>query len=214
MPRVTSTFGICALILGLSGFYGLSHHSANTVMAKAIMGNAEAIQAGWGHISTSFSIDSTLTDPGALAPVLEPQYNALDWVVYGEHVMTADYKEEFKRIEYSPLMEGMHITAPNGELHYGVGGARLMKMTVLADGTTAIFYREVFQPVIESLLALYDPKPFNVLGDDTGIVRYGKLDGHEYALGIYLMKHQEAQNSMATTSGHDLIKNLDHSNGR
>lgn len=186
MPRVKLILSVIALTLGLASYYALANYSAYHSAATTLMSNARALQTNWQELTTRLNLDPAVTEPGALAPVLARKHSALDWLVYGEHVMNEDYKEEFQALGIEPLMKNMHVTAPDGKLHYGVAGARLNSMTVLADGTTAVFYSETYRPHIEALLALYDPKPFKAIGDDTGIVRYGKVGEHEYAVGIYL----------------------------
>ena len=186
MPRVKLILSVVALTLGLASYYALANYSAYHSAATTLMGNAKAVQANWQKLTSRLHLDPAVTEPGALAPVLARKHSALDWLVYGEHVMNDPYKEEFQKLGIEPLMKNMHVTAPDGQLHYGVAGARLNSMTVLADGTTAVFYSETHRPVIEALLALYDPKPFKTIGDNTGIVRYGQVGEHEYAVGLYL----------------------------
>lgn len=186
MPRVKLILSVVALTLGLASYYALANYSAYHSAATTLMHNAKALQANWAELTVRLQLDPTVTQSGALAPVLARKHSALDWLVYGEHVMNEPFKAEFKALGIEPMMKHIHVTAREDQLHYGVAGARLNALTVLADGTTAVFYSETYRPVVEALLANYDQKPFKATGDNTGIVRYGRVGEHEYAVGLYL----------------------------
>ncbi len=185
MPRLKLLLSVVTLSGLFASYLAFSAHSANTQTAKAIKTNAQTLYSNWATLTSTLGIDPQTTQPGSLSPVLARNHSALDWLIYGEHVMAALYKEDFRELDIEPVMNDIHVSNKGEQLIYNVSGSKLNNISVLDDGTTAVFYSKTYRPVIEALLAQYDSKPFKEIGDNTGIIRYGKLERGEYAVGIY-----------------------------
>lgn len=186
MSGIKTIVTVLVLAITLASYYAFASHSANYAAAATIMDNAQTIRNNWEVLTSSTGLHISQTTGKQLSPVLIRNHNALDWLVYGEHVMQDQFKEEFRATNIRPLMESIHVSSSGNNLHYGVGGARLNQFAIDSEGNTAVFYSEIYRPVLETLIKLYDNKEFDAKGSNTGVVRYGKLDGGEYAVGIYL----------------------------
>lgn len=185
MPRLKLMLSVVTLSALFASYLAFAAYSANTQTARAIMANAQTLHSNWTTLTSTLGIDPRTTQPGSLSPVLERNHSALDWLVYGEHVMAEPYKEGFRELNIKPIMNEIHVSNRGEQLIYNVSGSKLNNIAVLDDGTTAVFYSKTYRPIIEALLAQYDPKPFSDIGDNTGIIRYGKMQKSEYAVGIY-----------------------------
>lgn len=186
MPRVKEAITVAVLAVCFASYYALAAKSASQAAAYTIMENARTVQQNWQALIDATGLDRHASTGKELSPILVRNHTGLDWLVYGSHVMRDGYKKEFERLNLRPLMEDIHVTNEDSQLHYAVSGARLNSFSVAKDGTTAVFYSEIYQPVLETLLKLYDDKAFSAIGENTGIIRYGKLDDGEFAVGIYL----------------------------
>lgn len=182
LKKLIAVVGIAAC---LSSYYALAAYSANHAAATEIMVNAKVLYANWKRITLALRIDPRTTKEGALSPVLVKNHSALDWLIYGEHVMAEPYKEGFKMLKVAPILDDIHVSNLKGKIIYTVSGAKLNSISVLDDGTMAVFYSNLHRPIIEALLDAYDSKPFSLTGDDTGIIRYGAMGDDTYAMGVY-----------------------------
>lgn len=178
---------ILVLTLLITSYFAFVGYSSNSTSAKTLLSTSQELAYRWQMASATLGVELSATKAGALSPVIDNKYSALDLVVYGEQIVAQKYKESYKAMQIPSMISKLYIKSNQGELMYSVSGFKLFSIEYEEKSNKIIsFYADVPKTVVDSTNKLIDGSGIIDSGDNIGAVRYAKLDNGKYILGIFL----------------------------